>query len=383
MKLILALIIYIALAFQISTNQQANASGISSVPLAQDKSHSRPMVFRFYIENCGNAPPLYILAEGTITSETPKQFYQFVKKLHDSGQAFNVVFFNSPGGNLVAGLEMGKMIRQLGLDTLVGGQYKAIAKNREEQITVVNSGVCYSACAYAFLGGVGRSVMKDGAFGVHQFYGEQKNSEAAAQVTMTLLGEYLNEMGIDQGLLNVASLTPSSEIESLSVKQAQGLNVDNSSPPLRKWQIDTTSSGKIYAYTIQRQPLRNSQVTFLLFKENNLYKGIILYKIKQIFRSPQELVEIFSNSSYSSYFKLIIDDQEFLQEVLSPWKLGKDGAFATEFLLDTITLKAMSNAKSIRFESMFAGAARDVDPSVKFSVEGLQPSIAALSRQAQ
>ncbi len=381
MKLILAPIIFLALALQVNTHQIATAISMSSVPLAQEKSNSRPMVFRFYQEHCGSGTVFYILAEGTITSETPKQFYQFSKKLLDSdNERPSFVFFNSPGGNLIAGLEMGKMIRRFGLNSLVGGQYKTIGKDCNSQVATVKSGICYSACAYAFLGGVGRRVMEDGAFGVHQFYGAQKNSEATAQVTMTLLGEYLNEMGVDRSLLNVASLTPSNEMESLTVKHAQGLNVDNSSPPLGDWKIDATSSGKIYAYAMQRQPFRNAQVTFLLLKEKNLYKGKILFKIKQMFRSPQELVEIFSGSRASS---LNIDNQEFSLKVLSSWKAGKDGSFTTDFLLDTRILKTMSKAKTIYFDAWFPNSSRDVNPSVEFSVEGLQRSISALSRQSQ
>jgi hypothetical protein len=42
---------------------------------------------------------------------------------------------------------------------------------------------------------------------VHQFSGAQKDIEASAQVTMTLLAEYLNAMGVGRELLTVASLT--------------------------------------------------------------------------------------------------------------------------------------------------------------------------------
>jgi hypothetical protein len=339
------------------------------------------MIFRFYQENWGSGTPFYILAEGTITSETPKQFYQFARKLLESDdERPDFVFFNSPGGSLAAGLEMGKMIRRLGLNTLVGGKYKAIGKALHSQVTTVNNGVCYSACAYAFLGGVGRRVMESGSFGVHQFYGAKKDSEASAQVTMTLLAEYLNAMGVGRELLTFASLTPSKKIGVLTVKQAQELNVDNSSPPLSEWKIDAASSGKIYAYAIQKLPFRNATTTFILMKENDIYKGKVLYNIKQMFRSSEELVAIFGSNGNSS---LKIDGQEFPLKTMDAWKAGKDGAFVIDFLLDIRVISAMTKSREMYFEAWFPNASRDVNPSVEFSTEGLQRAIAALARQAQ
>ena len=327
MRPILFLLICFALILQIGVQQRTNAfekqhvlaftNSVSSkdaptshysISSAQTENVSKPMIFRVYQENWGSGTPVYILAEGTITSETPKQFYQFARKLLNSyGERPNFVYFNSPGGSLAPALEMGKMIRRLGLDTLVGGKYKAIGKADPSQVTMVNNGVCYSACAYVFLGGVGRRVMESGSFGVHRFYGAKEDSEASAQVTMTLLDEYLNTMGVSRELLTVASLTPSKQMGVLTVKQAQELNVDNSSPPRSEWKLDAVSSGRIYAYTTQRQPLRNATITFFLMKENNIYKGKILYKIKQMVRSPEELVSIFGSTENPS---LKIDGQE-------------------------------------------------------------------------
>ena len=70
-----------------------------SVSSEQTGNVSKPMIFQFYQENWGSGTIFYILAEGTITSETPKQFYQFVRKLLDSDdERPNFVFFHSLGG---------------------------------------------------------------------------------------------------------------------------------------------------------------------------------------------------------------------------------------------------------------------------------------------
>ena len=130
MRPILFSLICFALISQIGVQQRTNAlekqhgvafanrisskdahTSYHSISSVQTGNISQPMIFRFYQENWGSGTPVYILAEGIIASETPKQFYQFARKLLDSDdERPDFVFFNSPGGNLAAGLEMGKMI---------------------------------------------------------------------------------------------------------------------------------------------------------------------------------------------------------------------------------------------------------------------------------
>jgi uncharacterized protein len=62
--------------------------------------------------------------------------------------ARSVVSLNSPGGLIQGGMQLGAVIRKLGLAT-----------------DVPASAACYSACTFAFLGGVDRQI--EGKFGVH------------------------------------------------------------------------------------------------------------------------------------------------------------------------------------------------------------------------
>jgi hypothetical protein len=63
-----------------------------------------------------------------------------------SGQS--IVRLNSPGGGILGGMQLGGVIRKLGLATQVPA-----------------SAGCYSACTFAFLGGVERQI--EGEFGIH------------------------------------------------------------------------------------------------------------------------------------------------------------------------------------------------------------------------
>ena len=75
-----------------------------------------------------------------------------------------VIEFHSPGGNLFAGLQVGLAISELGLRT-----------------RVADGDSCFSACTYAFLGGVDRRVL--GHFGVHAI------SSATGQVEASMLDD--------------------------------------------------------------------------------------------------------------------------------------------------------------------------------------------------
>lgn len=78
-----------------------------------DYDASGPMIFRqgFNGGNCNGCE--WIIAEGTIQPDTPQVFARFIAQKKRNG----AVRFNSPGGNLLAGLKLGEMIRSAGLFT--------------------------------------------------------------------------------------------------------------------------------------------------------------------------------------------------------------------------------------------------------------------------
>ncbi|HSX65765.1 MAG TPA: hypothetical protein VLF15_13605 [Pseudoxanthomonas sp.] len=84
------------------------------------------------------------------------------------------VAFDSPGGNLRAGLLLGMVLRGVGLNSLVADQYtEELFEDGSFEtaiVPVVTGAGCFSACAYAFMGGVSRKLEEGGRIGVHQFY---------------------------------------------------------------------------------------------------------------------------------------------------------------------------------------------------------------------
>jgi hypothetical protein len=111
---------------------------------------------------------------------------------------------------LLAGLELGRLIRRSGLHT-----YVAPTGNG-----------CYSTCVYAFAGGAVRTYDGRPPLGVHQF--RDGNSESSAQTALAIVAEYLDEMGIDHRLLEAASLVPPENMQTIPVGVARQWRLDNS-----------------------------------------------------------------------------------------------------------------------------------------------------------
>lgn len=143
----------------------------------------------------------WVAAEGVITKDTPATFAKFLKSY--DGKITDVIEFHSPGGNLAAALELGRMIRRAGYKTRIG---RTISLKGTMNVYFYKKAFCLSACAYAFIGGVARSYGTNDVYGLHRF-GLEKGAVAGdvAQSVTSEIAKYLEDMGVDQGALEVAS----------------------------------------------------------------------------------------------------------------------------------------------------------------------------------
>jgi hypothetical protein len=349
--------------------------------IGQTSPRERAMTFRAYQECSGNGCPYFVLAQGVITSATPSAFRQFLAK----EEYQPIVYFDSPGGNLTSALELGRLIRARGLDTFVGGPYEAFigfASGNEKIQRLTTQGICFSACAYAFLGGVSREIGERGIYGVHQFFSSDRPlGDATTQVAMTVIGSYLDEMGVNRRLLDLASLTSSRRMSSLPIDIARRLLIDNTEPELATWSVDTTITGKLYAYVVQHQPRRDATVSFMIIRNEAGFVGSILYRINQKFRSVRELNDIFLDESHTfseNVRPTTVANVEL--QIISNWSGSSREGYFLRFKLNTTAVRAMLADKSFDFDPGFPRVYSDVSPQVTFSSEKLRQSLIALDK---
>lgn len=214
--------------------------------LADDKNE---MTFRLVGTggNCFGCE--WTAAEGVITPNTPESLRAYLNE-HKTGK----FVFNSPGGNLVAALEMGMMIRQAKGSTVVG---RSVPEPELEGRYSRGPGQCVSACAFAFLGGVHRDADAE-TLGIHQFYNDvalKKPDEpiysaldlSVNQIVSALLINYAFEMGIDPRFVSKASSVPPTSVHFLSDMELDDWKVRYDPDLIGAWRIEPWRSG-IVAY---------------------------------------------------------------------------------------------------------------------------------------
>lgn len=144
---------------------------------------------------------IHVQATGTITADTPAEFDRFLKS--DEATYSKDIHLHSLGGNLMAGLRLGEMIRKAGMNTMVG---RSIPLEGVTNIYSYDGATCASACAYAFLGGVTRDYGDRDFYGLHRFGVDGKAiSGDEAQVISSIISAYIQRMGIDQAVLQAAA----------------------------------------------------------------------------------------------------------------------------------------------------------------------------------
>jgi hypothetical protein len=164
-----------------------------------------------------------VLATGEIERDSGKQLADFVRQ--NQVPAGATVVLQSDGGNLLGGLALGSAIRAAKLATDVemfdarSGEFRA-------------GGLCASACAYAFVGGIHRSVGNGCKLGVHQLAGPPSEpwnlSVSDSQWLLSLVAAHLDRMGVDMGVMVLALRTSPQDMHWLSPVELARYSVTNS-----------------------------------------------------------------------------------------------------------------------------------------------------------
>ena len=159
---------------------------------------------------CGSRCPEVVVAEGVIENDTAQTFLDFARQASLSSRLRSVIFIDSPGGNVVASMELGAAFRKLSSAVVVAGY--AVQGGRSGPV----SGQCLSACVYALMGASRRVVPNVSRVGLHRMsiVEEGAGPVAGRRVLadphlVALLARYAARMGVDPALVWCAeSLTP-------------------------------------------------------------------------------------------------------------------------------------------------------------------------------
>ncbi|WP_157928951.1 PAN domain-containing protein [Pararhizobium haloflavum] len=148
--------------------------------------------------------PSVIHIEGELFVDDHRRFQSLAIPLDEA-----IVVFNSVGGNLQAGIEIGRTIRIKGFATLV-----------------LEESVCASACALAWLGGNVRFASIDGYVGFHAAYMRSLSGEMVTSATgNAIAGSYLNSLGMSDRAIAEFTIAKPDEMRQLTPDTAQALGI--------------------------------------------------------------------------------------------------------------------------------------------------------------
>ncbi|ODT13652.1 MAG: hypothetical protein ABS57_17860 [Mesorhizobium sp. SCN 65-12] len=235
---------------------------------SNDIPEMRFVVVRSNAPGCEPNCPEWISAEGTIEAGTPAQLKRTLKAL---GRRQLPVIVNSPGGNVEAALQLGRMIRKARLDIAVGvtdfsGCWPGMKDCRDNEGKAApyfgsafdGGAMCNSACPLMFAGGVHRMVGNWAFLGVHQITTTYRREQVYYRTTYRIvngrkkvlgtkvvsrkdagsyktyemskstekrLSAYLKEMGIGAGVLKTMKATPASDIHRIDLDDMLAMNL--------------------------------------------------------------------------------------------------------------------------------------------------------------
>jgi hypothetical protein len=95
-------------------------SGLAQTGATAPPSPNRPMRFSIGWSGGNHPGAEWLAAEGTITRTTPADFRQWLQRNPSYDGVPLTVYLDSPGGDLMAGLELGLLFRERRFSTAVG-----------------------------------------------------------------------------------------------------------------------------------------------------------------------------------------------------------------------------------------------------------------------
>jgi hypothetical protein len=163
------------------------AANITLTPLGDDPAHS------------------IVAIEGDLVSGDEVKFRAQVGRLTKA-----IVVFNSDGGNLLAGIEIGKTIR-----------LKSFATG------VLDGLRCASSCAFAWLGGSPRFMERGARIGFHAAYIDSAAGRPSESgVGNALLGSYLTQIGLSENAVVYITQAAPTEMTWLNLRDAKQIGIE-------------------------------------------------------------------------------------------------------------------------------------------------------------
>lgn len=204
---------------------------------------------------------------GDISIGDANQLETRLKKLVAPDRYFSF-YLDSPGGNLLEGMKIGRLIRKYGLSTNIGRH------QRDDKGAL--PGACLSACTLSYLGGQFRYIVPGSIYGVHRFHRRSNttaNDLELAQIVSAAVSSYIREMDVDPELLNYMTAAGKDDMNILTDHALVDLNVVNNGRQRAKWTIEVVE-GATYLRGEQLTVWGLGRVMFVCWKDTVIMRSV-------------------------------------------------------------------------------------------------------------
>lgn len=262
---------------------------LAALPAHADNS-GKPMTFEWGVIY-GDTPAIF--ADGDFTPDTPAALKSFLTR---SGQPTRdrMLFFNSLGGDLSAGMEVGKIVRKAELNTGVARNARDPAQANLIDLDFnsrIYPGHCVSACSLAFLGGVKREVKPGSIFAVHQvsmncvdkrkalksypwvampgvnYCPDLNEALTMMQVANGVVVEYVRSMGVDPIFLTEMSRAGPETINTLPEDKLREYRIIYEFRT-ESWEFQTDAQGQFFLQYLHGDQWRRDKVEIYCNRTN-------------------------------------------------------------------------------------------------------------------
>lgn len=297
--------------------------------------------------------PTTIFLTGNIEADTPRRLREALKGVKDPWVS---VVLDSPGGHLIAGMEIGRIFRSQNATVTVGTKAEPYKPK---------AGLCLSACSLAFLGGTYRYMAPGSVYGVHRASstaGPRPTEFDEGQIVSAAIGAYIREMDVEPRLLDLTVKTGKDGIYMLSAAELKSLRVVNNGRKQAVWSIEVIEGGTY---------LKGSQET-LYGKGKSIFMCIGgRYEFMSVYSAGAKAETIAKQVWEHS---IVIDEDAV--PLPSPRRIESDGEFVNAaFRITPEIMRRLQSASKVghamqlsRKASTFVGYTIDIDPESKAKV---------------
>jgi hypothetical protein len=199
--------------------------------------------------------PDMVTVDGELTTDDVATFEALTRGRQGQG-----VQLKSPGGAAIAGVRLGEIIRARKMATFV-----------------MHDTLCASACAIAWLGGVGRAISTDHAgVGFHGVYNADTLQPSGAG--NAIVGSFLGKLGLSDAAIAYITNPGAEDMQWLTAADARALGIDATAVECRRGNctftsINTGATGIIAAPPKESQSETERSVATVIERLQEIWSG--------------------------------------------------------------------------------------------------------------